>query len=129
MPGEEHCTLPLAQCSPLWLRVVYLVPVPAAARSLGGVRRVRVEGDVVSVLSPELATGADACGRVSRGHLCPRLSKLLDTDSRYCADRTKALFMARSTLVPWPLGFEVAGSPLRLKVLRHYRSGEVLLLV
>ena len=86
-----------------------------------------MEGDVVSVLSPELVTGADACGRVSGGHLCPRLSRLLGTGSRYYADRTKALFLARSALASWPLGFEVADSPLRLKMLRHYRSGEVLL--
>ena len=78
------------------------------------------------LLSPELTAGAGACGRVSGG-LAPPPLKMLGTGSRYYADRTKALFLARSTLASWPLGFEVAGSPLRLKMLRHYRSGEVLL--
>ena len=37
VPGEEHYTLPLAQCSPHLLRAVYLVPVPAAVGPSGSV--------------------------------------------------------------------------------------------
>ena len=98
-------------------------------QSLGGVRRARVEGDVVSVVVTRADHRRGRLWQDLQGARVPPPLKMLGTGSRYYADRTKALFLACSALASWPLGFEVADSPLRLKMLRHYRSGEVLLLI